>query len=94
MCVKRVQKSGGQRRQSTAVVIVGRSWRLPKSSGSPSMSSTLESGELKPLFMCLYVRKIAEYDSEPDCIAHRVTVWGSAPLRANNNRSMPKSHWA
>ncbi|KAK0071905.1 hypothetical protein PV325_012162 [Microctonus aethiopoides] len=61
---------------------------------APSMSSTLESGELKPLFMCLYVRKIAEYDSEPDCIAHRVTVWGSAPLRANNNRSMPKSHWA
>ncbi|KAK0073491.1 hypothetical protein PV325_009638 [Microctonus aethiopoides] len=36
----------------------------------------------------------AEYDSEPDCIAHRVTVWGSAPLKATNNRAMPKSHWA
>ncbi|KAK0070956.1 hypothetical protein PV325_013793 [Microctonus aethiopoides] len=37
---------------------------------------------------------MAEYDSEPDCIAHRVTVWGSALLRATDNRSIPKSHWA
>ncbi|KAK0073967.1 hypothetical protein PV325_008950 [Microctonus aethiopoides] len=77
--------SGGHRwkimESSKVVQMYANGWRCEIiSTKAPSRSSTQESGEHKPQFMCSYVRKIVEYDSEPDCIAHRLTVWGSAPL--------------
>ncbi|KAK0075733.1 hypothetical protein PV326_011325, partial [Microctonus aethiopoides] len=63
--------------------------------GCTGTAYSIVSGDEYPyLLIYIHFLKRAEYDSEPDCIAHRVTVWGSAPLKATNNRAMPKSHWA